>query len=78
MIGEHAIGTQTFGAQAGELAVCGIYGLGPDEPERYLRRMEAITRRTFRPPPRNISRLTVTGLALQEVARSNRKLVARR
>ena len=30
-------------AQAGELAVCGVYGLGPGEPERYLRRMEAIT-----------------------------------
>ena len=43
MIGEHAIGTQTFGAQAGELAVCGVYGLGPDEPERYLRRIAAIT-----------------------------------
>ena len=43
MIGEHAIGTQTFGAQAGKLAVCGVYGLGPDEPERYLRRIAAIT-----------------------------------
>ena len=42
-IGEHAIGTQTFGAQAGELAVCGVYGLGPDEPERYLRRIKAVT-----------------------------------
>ena len=43
MIGEHAIGTQTFGAQAGELAVCGVYGLGPDEPARYLQRISSLT-----------------------------------
>jgi len=43
ILGEHIIGTQTFGAQAGELATSGIYGLPPDEPQRYLARIEATT-----------------------------------
>ncbi len=43
LVGEHVIGTQTFGAQAGELAAVGIYGLPTDEPQRYLARINAIT-----------------------------------
>jgi zinc protease len=43
LVGEHVIGTQTFGAQAGELASVGIYGLPPDEPSRYLARIEQVT-----------------------------------
>ncbi|HLJ53926.1 MAG TPA: insulinase family protein, partial [Chthonomonadaceae bacterium] len=41
--GEHIIGTQTFGAQASELAYYALNGLPLDEAERYLRRVEAIT-----------------------------------
>ncbi len=43
LVGEHVIGTQTFGAQAGELAAVGIYGLPPEEPERYLARISAVS-----------------------------------
>src|SRR5262249_52751204 len=43
ILGEHVIGTQTFGAQAGELAAVGVFGLPPDEPQRYLARIEAGT-----------------------------------
>jgi zinc protease len=43
IVGEHVIGTQTFGAQAGELAAVGVFGLPPDEPQRYLARVEAVT-----------------------------------
>lgn len=43
IIGEHAIGTQTFGAQAGELAAVGIYGLPLDEPQQYLAHIDQVT-----------------------------------
>ena len=41
--GEHVIHNQTFGAQAGEMAVNALYGLPPDEPERYLSRIDSVT-----------------------------------
>jgi zinc protease len=41
--GEHAIHTQTFSAQAAELAVNHLYGLPLHEPERYLDRIDSIT-----------------------------------
>ena len=43
LLGEHIIGTQTFSAQSSELAVCGVYGLGTEEPQRYLERIQAVT-----------------------------------
>ena len=48
IVGEHVIGTQTYGAQAGELAAVGIYGLPLDEPQRYLARIEATEADTVR------------------------------
>ena len=44
IVGEHVINMQTFAAQAGELAVLGVYGLPLDESERYLQQIEAVTR----------------------------------
>ena len=41
--GEYAIHTQTFGAQAAELAVNRLYGLPLEEPDRYLARIESTT-----------------------------------
>jgi predicted Zn-dependent peptidase len=41
--GEYVIHNQTFGAQAGELAVNHLYGLPLDEPERYLERVDSVT-----------------------------------
>ncbi len=41
--GEQVIHTQTFSAQAGELAMHAVYGLPLDESERYLARMESLT-----------------------------------
>ncbi len=43
LLGEHVIGTQTFGAQASELAYFALNGLPLDEAERYLDRIQAIT-----------------------------------
>ena len=43
LYGEHVIGTQTFGAQASELAYYALNGLPLDEAERYLARIQAIT-----------------------------------
>lgn len=43
IVGGYAIGTQTFAAQSGELAVLGVYGMPLDEPYRYLERVKAIT-----------------------------------
>ncbi len=43
ILGEHVIGTQTFGAQAGELAGTLVYDLPLDEPQRYLERMQRVT-----------------------------------
>lgn len=39
VIGDMRIGTQTFSAQAGELAYLALNGLPLDEPERYLERV---------------------------------------
>ncbi len=41
--GEYAIHTQTFSAQAAELAVNHLYGLPLDEPDRYLARIDSVT-----------------------------------
>jgi zinc protease len=41
--GEQVIGTQSFGAQAGELAVARIQGLPLDASARYLARVDAVT-----------------------------------
>lgn len=41
--GEYLIGRQTFASQSGELAMMAVYGLPLDEPEEYLRRVEATT-----------------------------------
>lgn len=43
IVGEHVINMQTFAAQAGELAVIGVYGLPLDESERYLREVQNVT-----------------------------------
>src|SRR5205085_2116114 len=43
ILGEHVIGMQTFAAQAGELAVLGVYGMPLDEPQRYLQQIQAVT-----------------------------------
>lgn len=43
LIGEYAIGMQSFGAQSGELAAGFIYGWAMDEPQRYLERIRAVT-----------------------------------
>ncbi len=43
LTGEHAIGTQTFAAQAGELAGCALYHLPLDASERYLARIAQLT-----------------------------------
>ena len=48
IVGEHVINMQTFAAQAGELAVLGVYGLPLDESERYLRQIEAVTAEQIR------------------------------
>lgn len=41
--GEHVIATQTFSAQAAEMAVMHLYGQPLDAPKRYLARIEAVT-----------------------------------
>jgi len=43
LVGEHIIGTQTFSAQASELAYYALNGLPLDEATRYLERIQAIT-----------------------------------
>ena len=43
IFGEHVIGTQTFGAQAGELTGALVYGLPPDAAQQYLERMQRVT-----------------------------------
>ncbi len=43
LIGEYAIGMQSFGAQSGELAAGAIYGWQLDEPRRYLERVRTVT-----------------------------------
>ena len=43
IVGGHVIGTQTFAAQAGELAGTAIYGLPLEEPQHYLERIQAVT-----------------------------------
>ncbi len=43
LVGDHLIGTQTFGAQASELAYFALNGLPLDEAERYLERIQAVT-----------------------------------
>jgi zinc protease len=48
IVGEHVINMQTFAAQAGELAVLGVYGLPLDESERYLRQINAVTAEEIR------------------------------
>jgi zinc protease len=40
--GQHVIGNQTFGAQAGELASSAVFGMPPDEPERSLEAIRAL------------------------------------
>lgn len=46
--GEHIIGTQTFSAQAGELAVAHLYGQPLDYSERYLDRIDEVTAEQLR------------------------------
>ncbi len=48
VVGEHALGMQSFGAQSGELAGAEIYGLPLDEAERYLKRMASLTAEELR------------------------------
>ena len=48
LTGEHAIGTQTFAAQAGELAGCALYGLPLDASEQYLKRVAELTAEEIR------------------------------
>ncbi len=48
VIGEHAIGMQSFGSQSGELASAGVYGLPLDEAERYLSKMASLTAEELR------------------------------
>ena len=48
ILGEHVINMQTFGTQAGELAVLGIYGLPLDEAERYLQHIQTVTAEQIR------------------------------
>lgn len=43
LIGEEAIGSQTFGSQAAELAYNGIFGLPLDETRRYLEEISKVT-----------------------------------
>ena len=43
LVGEHVINMQTFAAQAGELAVIGVYDLPLDESERYLQEIQKVT-----------------------------------
>jgi predicted Zn-dependent peptidase len=43
LVGEHIIGTQTFGAQASELAYFALNDLPLDEATRYLERIQSIT-----------------------------------
>ena len=43
LIGEYAIGMQSFAAQSGELAAGAIYGWNLDEPRRYLERVRNVT-----------------------------------
>ncbi len=48
LVGEHVINMQTFAAQAGELAVIGVYGLPLDESERYLQEVQKVTTEQIR------------------------------
>ncbi len=43
ILGEYTIGRQTFASQSGELAMIGVYGLPLNEPQEYLRHVEATT-----------------------------------
>lgn len=41
--GEYVIERQTFGAQAGEWAALAVYGLAPEESQKYLDQLDAVT-----------------------------------
>ncbi|HLK57744.1 MAG TPA: pitrilysin family protein [Chthonomonadaceae bacterium] len=67
LAGEYSIGTQTFGAQAGELAGIALYGHPLDQSQRYLARIKAVTAEEVRDvarrylTPDNFCRGTVYG-----------------